>query len=63
MAHLMLFACNHDCLSDGTASSNPSWLEKIQTTVKNILQAVNLFQTPMNISGACWNGVLYFFFF
>lgn len=38
--------------SDGTASSNPSWLEKIQTTVKNILQAVNLFQTPMNISDA-----------
>ncbi|XP_021769090.1 glucosidase 2 subunit beta-like [Chenopodium quinoa] len=37
---------------DLTASSNPSWLEKIQKTVKNILQAVNLFQTPLNISDA-----------
>lgn len=38
--------------SDVTAASNPSWLEKIQITVKNILQAVNLFQTPLNISDA-----------
>lgn len=34
-----------------TTPSNPSWLEKIQHTVWNILQAVNLFQTPVNQSG------------
>ncbi|KAK9941464.1 hypothetical protein M0R45_018060 [Rubus argutus] len=39
-------------LSDVTTSSNPSWLEKIQNTVRNILQAVNLFQTPVNQSEA-----------
>ncbi|XP_050367294.1 glucosidase 2 subunit beta [Argentina anserina] len=38
-------------LSDVT-SSNPSWLEKIQSTVRNILQVVNLFQTPVNRSEA-----------
>lgn len=38
--------------SDLTASSNPSWLEKIQNTVKSLLHAVNLFQTPLNISDA-----------
>ncbi|XP_021845645.2 glucosidase 2 subunit beta [Spinacia oleracea] len=38
--------------SDVTALGNPSWLEKIQITVKNILHAVNLFQTPLNISDA-----------
>ena len=38
-------------LLDTTSSNNPSWLEKIQQTVKNILEAVNLFQTPVNISG------------
>ena len=38
-------------LLDTTSSNNPSWLEKIQRTVRNILDAVNLFQTPVNISG------------
>ncbi|KAB1227720.1 Glucosidase 2 subunit beta [Morella rubra] len=37
-------------LSDITTASNPSWLEKIQKTVQNILRAVNLFQTPVNQS-------------
>lgn len=45
---------------DVTALGNPSWLEKIQITVKNILHAVNLFQTPLNISGAFSNGLLWF---
>ncbi|CAK9158979.1 unnamed protein product [Ilex paraguariensis] len=39
-------------LSDITGTSNPSWLEKIQQTVRDILQAVNLFKTPVNISEA-----------
>ncbi|KAA8550929.1 hypothetical protein F0562_002613 [Nyssa sinensis] len=39
-------------LSDITTTRNPSWLEKIQQTVRNILQAVNLFQTPVNTSEA-----------
>ncbi|KAF5930103.1 hypothetical protein HYC85_030976 [Camellia sinensis] len=39
-------------LSDITTASNPSWLEKIQQTVRNILQAVNLFQTPVDVSEA-----------
>ncbi|XP_022754375.1 glucosidase 2 subunit beta-like isoform X2 [Durio zibethinus] len=39
-------------LSDTTSSNNPSWLEKIQQTVRNILVAVNVFQTPSNISEA-----------
>ncbi|KAG2675308.1 hypothetical protein I3843_13G156400 [Carya illinoinensis] len=39
-------------LSDITTPSNPSWLEKIQNTVHNILRAVNLFQTPVNQSEA-----------
>ncbi|XP_009339210.2 glucosidase 2 subunit beta isoform X2 [Pyrus x bretschneideri] len=38
--------------SDVTTSSTPSWLEKIQKTVRNLLQAVNLFQTPVNQSEA-----------
>lgn len=38
--------------SDTTSSSNPSWLEKIQQTVRNILQAVNFFQTPVDKSEA-----------
>ncbi|KAK1586566.1 hypothetical protein Q3G72_003837 [Acer saccharum] len=38
--------------SETTTSSNPSWLEKIQQTVRNILQAVNLFQTPVDKSEA-----------
>ncbi|KAG5023631.1 Glucosidase 2 subunit beta [Glycine max] len=33
-------------------SDNPSWLEKIQRTVRNIFQAVNLFQAPVNQSDA-----------
>ncbi|XP_027345856.1 glucosidase 2 subunit beta isoform X2 [Abrus precatorius] len=33
-------------------SENPSWLEKIQKTVRNIFQAVNLFQAPVNQSDA-----------
>ncbi|EOY31649.1 Calmodulin-binding protein isoform 1 [Theobroma cacao] len=39
-------------LSDTTSTNNPSWLGKIQQTVRNILQAVNLFQKPVNISEA-----------
>ncbi|GLT82465.1 hypothetical protein SLE2022_008330 [Rubroshorea leprosula] len=35
-----------------TTLSNPTWLGKIQQTVRNILQAVNLFRTPVNISDA-----------
>ncbi|GAV76388.1 PRKCSH-like domain-containing protein/PRKCSH_1 domain-containing protein [Cephalotus follicularis] len=38
--------------SDTSTPSNPSWLEKIQQTVRNILQAVSLFQTPVNVSDA-----------
>ncbi|WCJ28785.1 Glucosidase 2 subunit beta [Euphorbia peplus] len=38
--------------SDTTSSSNPSWLEKIQQTVRNILHAVNIFQTPVDKSEA-----------
>uniref|UniRef100_A0A7N0U9R1 Glucosidase 2 subunit beta n=1 Tax=Kalanchoe fedtschenkoi TaxID=63787 RepID=A0A7N0U9R1_KALFE len=38
--------------SDFTPSSSPSWLEKIQQTVHSIIQAVNLFKTPVNISDA-----------
>lgn len=38
--------------SDETTSSSSSWLEKIQLKVWNILQAVNLFQTPVNQSDA-----------
>ncbi|KAK3024042.1 hypothetical protein RJ639_042953 [Escallonia herrerae] len=39
-------------LPDITSTSSPSWLAKIQRTVKNILQAVNLFQTPVDKSEA-----------
>lgn len=39
-------------LSDIETPSNPSWLEKIQKTVQNVLRAVNLFQTPVNQSEA-----------
>ncbi|KAK9273448.1 hypothetical protein L1049_018258 [Liquidambar formosana] len=38
--------------SDTTTPRNPSWLEKIQHTVRNILQAVNFFQTPVDKSEA-----------
>ncbi|KAL2344654.1 hypothetical protein Fmac_005939 [Flemingia macrophylla] len=33
-------------------SDNPSWLEKIQRTVRNIFQAVNVFQAPVNQTDA-----------
>lgn len=33
-------------------SDDPSWLEKIQNTVRNIFQVVNIFQTPVNQSDA-----------
>ncbi|XP_051142632.1 glucosidase 2 subunit beta [Andrographis paniculata] len=39
-------------LTDITGTGGSSWLEKIQNTVKNIFQAVNLFQKPVNISDA-----------
>ncbi|GAY57581.1 hypothetical protein CUMW_180530 [Citrus unshiu] len=39
-------------MSEMTTPSSPSWLEKIQQTVRNILQAVNLFQTPVDKSDA-----------
>lgn len=39
-------------LSDTTTQTSPSWLEKIQQTVRSILQAVNLFQTPVDKSEA-----------
>ncbi|OVA08857.1 Glucosidase 2 subunit beta [Macleaya cordata] len=38
--------------SDLTTTSSPSWLDKIQQTVRNILQAVNLFQSPIDKSEA-----------
>ncbi|KAJ8539814.1 hypothetical protein K7X08_014066 [Anisodus acutangulus] len=38
--------------ADTTTISSPSWTEKIQQTVKRIFRAVNLFQTPVNISDA-----------
>ncbi|CAL0312187.1 unnamed protein product [Lupinus luteus] len=38
-------------LSDDT-TENPSWLEKIQKSVRNIFHAVNLFQTPVNQTDA-----------
>lgn len=34
------------------SESSQSWLDKIQQTVRNILQAVNVFKTPVDISGA-----------
>lgn len=39
-------------ISDITTSNIPSWLDKIQQTVRNIFQAVNLFETPVDISDA-----------
>ncbi|RZC83335.1 hypothetical protein C5167_046123 [Papaver somniferum] len=38
--------------SDISTTTSPSWLEKIQQTVRNILQAVNLFQSPIDKSEA-----------
>ncbi|KAK1429043.1 hypothetical protein QVD17_11242 [Tagetes erecta] len=37
---------------DMETESSPSWFEKIQRTVRNILQTVNPFQTPVDISEA-----------
>lgn len=39
-------------LSDVSTTDDPSWLEKIQKSVWNIIQAVNIFQTPVNQSDA-----------
>ncbi|KAL5563790.1 hypothetical protein UlMin_033537 [Ulmus minor] len=39
-------------LSDIASPSSSSWMEKIQQKVRNILQAVNLFQIPVNQSDA-----------
>ncbi|TYH04610.1 hypothetical protein ES288_A08G020300v1 [Gossypium darwinii] len=39
-------------LPETSPSSDPSWFEKIQKTVKNVLDAVNIFKTPVNISDA-----------
>ncbi|CAN4104712.1 unnamed protein product [Withania somnifera] len=38
--------------ADSATTTNPSWTEKIQRTVKRIFRAVNLFQTPVNVSDA-----------
>ncbi|XP_074279897.1 glucosidase 2 subunit beta [Silene latifolia] len=46
------YKSDSDDESDITELSNPSWLEKIQKTVKNILQGFNLFQTPLNTTDA-----------
>ncbi|KAJ0703149.1 putative mannose-6-phosphate receptor binding domain superfamily, glucosidase II beta subunit [Helianthus annuus] len=37
-------------MSDMESTSNPSWLEKIQQTVRKFLDAVNPFQTPVDTS-------------
>ncbi|XP_022153801.1 glucosidase 2 subunit beta isoform X2 [Momordica charantia] len=37
---------------DVETQSSPSWLEKIQKTVRNVLKAVNIFQSPVNQSDA-----------
>nr|GEV19248.1 glucosidase 2 subunit beta-like isoform X1 [Tanacetum cinerariifolium] len=37
-------------MSDMESTSNPSWLEKIQQTVRKFLDAVNVFQTPVDTS-------------
>ncbi|KAK9062474.1 hypothetical protein SSX86_019660 [Deinandra increscens subsp. villosa] len=37
-------------MSDMESTSNPSWLEKIQQTVRKFLEAVNPFQTPVDTS-------------
>ncbi|XP_006645765.2 glucosidase 2 subunit beta [Oryza brachyantha] len=38
--------------SDLTASGQASWLDKIQQTVQNVLQAFNFFKTPVDLSEA-----------
>ncbi|KAG8387398.1 hypothetical protein BUALT_Bualt02G0017400 [Buddleja alternifolia] len=40
--------------SDITGTSSSSWLEKIQQKVRSIIQAVNLFQTPVNKSESAY---------
>lgn len=47
---MLLIILLHDRTLDVTTST--SWLEKIQKTVLNLLQAVNVFQTPVNRSGS-----------
>lgn len=47
-------------LIDKTSSNSPSWLEKIQKTVRNILQVVNIFQDPVDKSGTIQSLVLLF---
>lgn len=42
-------------LSDVTSSSGSSWLEKIQQTVLKIIDSVNVFKAPVNISGIDYN--------
>ncbi|KAK9153205.1 hypothetical protein Sjap_000685 [Stephania japonica] len=42
---------DHDDFSD-TISDSPSWLDKIQRTARNILQAVNVFRSPVDTSDA-----------
>ncbi|XP_057417190.1 glucosidase 2 subunit beta isoform X2 [Lotus japonicus] len=39
-------------LADDSTTDSPSWLEKIQNSVRNIFQVVNIFQTPVNQSDA-----------
>ncbi|EPS59242.1 hypothetical protein M569_15567, partial [Genlisea aurea] len=39
-------------LSDITSKTTSSWLEKIQEKMKSILEAINLFKRPVNISEA-----------
>ncbi|TVU04161.1 hypothetical protein EJB05_50254 [Eragrostis curvula] len=38
--------------SDLTASEKPSWMDKIQQTVQNVLQKFNFFKTPVDLSEA-----------
>lgn len=47
---MLLIILLHDRTLDVTTST--SWLEKIQKTVLNLLQVVNVFQTPVNRSGS-----------
>lgn len=39
------------CIDTAADPSGPSWLDKIQQTVQNILEAVNLLKTPIDKSG------------
>ncbi|KAG0477528.1 hypothetical protein HPP92_014369 [Vanilla planifolia] len=38
--------------ADTTDVSSPSWLDKVQQTVQNVLQAFNFFKAPVNVSDA-----------